>query len=65
LFYTTISDGTLHFVSLRWTKGFVKFSNAFEFEHVAKCGKFNVQANILGNYVRDEDISTKVYYSII
>jgi hypothetical protein len=39
LFYTTISDGTLHFVSLRWTQGFVTFSNAYEFEHVAKCGK--------------------------
>jgi hypothetical protein len=39
LFYTTISDGTLHFVSLRWTQGFVKFSNAYEFKHVAKCGK--------------------------
>jgi hypothetical protein len=23
---------------------------------------FNVQANILGNYVRDEDICTQVYY---
>jgi hypothetical protein len=39
LFYTTISDGTLHFVSLRWTQGFVTFSNAYEFEHVAKCEK--------------------------
>jgi hypothetical protein len=26
---------------------------------------FNVQANILGNYVRDEDICTQVYYSYI
>jgi hypothetical protein len=26
---------------------------------------FNVQANILGNYVRDEDICTLVYYSFI
>jgi hypothetical protein len=26
---------------------------------------FNVQANILGNYVRDEDICTQVYYSLI
>jgi hypothetical protein len=26
---------------------------------------FNVQANILGNYVRDEDIGTQVYYSFI
>jgi hypothetical protein len=26
---------------------------------------FNVQANILGNYVRDEDICTHVYYSFI
>jgi hypothetical protein len=26
---------------------------------------FNVQANILGNYVRDLDICTQVYYSII
>jgi hypothetical protein len=26
---------------------------------------FNVQANILGNYVRDVDISTQVYYSFI
>jgi hypothetical protein len=26
---------------------------------------FNVQSNILGNYVRDEDISTQVYYSFI
>jgi hypothetical protein len=26
---------------------------------------FNVQANILGNYVRDEDTSTQVYYSFI
>jgi hypothetical protein len=26
---------------------------------------FNVQANILGNYVRDEDICTQVYYSFI
>jgi hypothetical protein len=24
---------------------------------------FNVQANILGNYVRDVDICTQVYYS--
>jgi hypothetical protein len=39
LVYTTISDGTLHFVSLKWTQGFVMFSNAYEFEHVAKCGK--------------------------
>jgi hypothetical protein len=26
---------------------------------------FNVQANILGNYVRNEDICTQVYYSFI
>jgi hypothetical protein len=26
---------------------------------------FNVQANILGNYLRDEDICTQVYYSFI
>jgi hypothetical protein len=26
---------------------------------------FNVQANILGNYVRDEDICTQVYYSFV
>jgi hypothetical protein len=26
---------------------------------------FNVQANILGNYVRDLDICTQVYYSFI
>jgi hypothetical protein len=26
---------------------------------------FNVQANILGNYVRDDDICTQVYYSFI
>jgi hypothetical protein len=26
---------------------------------------FNVQANILGNYVRDEDICTQVYYCFI
>jgi hypothetical protein len=26
---------------------------------------FNVLANILGNYVRDEDICTQVYYSFI
>jgi hypothetical protein len=26
---------------------------------------FNVQRNILGNYVRDEDICTQVYYSFI
>jgi hypothetical protein len=26
---------------------------------------FNVQANILGNYVRDEDICAQVYYSFI
>jgi hypothetical protein len=26
---------------------------------------FNVQANILGNYVTDEDICTQVYYSFI
>jgi hypothetical protein len=26
---------------------------------------FNVQANILGNYVRDVDICTQVYYSYI
>jgi hypothetical protein len=25
----------------------------------------NVQANILGNYVRDVDICTQLYYSII
>jgi hypothetical protein len=25
---------------------------------------FNVQENILGNYVRDEDICTQVYYSL-
>jgi hypothetical protein len=41
------------------------FSNAYEFEHVAKCGNFNVQANILGNYVRDVDICTQVYNSFI
>jgi hypothetical protein len=26
---------------------------------------FNVQANIIGNYVRDEDICTQEYYSFI
>jgi hypothetical protein len=26
---------------------------------------FNVQAKILGNYVRDVDICTQVYYSVI
>jgi hypothetical protein len=26
---------------------------------------FNVQANILGNYVRDVDICTQLYYSVI
>jgi hypothetical protein len=26
---------------------------------------FNVQANILGNYARDEDICTQIYYSFI
>jgi hypothetical protein len=26
---------------------------------------FNVQANTLGNYVRDVDICTQVYYSFI
>jgi hypothetical protein len=26
---------------------------------------FNVQRNILGNYVRDEDICTQVYYAFI
>jgi hypothetical protein len=26
---------------------------------------FNVQANILGNYMRDEDICTQEYYSFI
>jgi hypothetical protein len=26
---------------------------------------FNVQANIIGTYVRDEDISTQAYYSFI
>jgi hypothetical protein len=26
---------------------------------------FNIQANILGNYVRDEDIFTQEYYSFI
>jgi hypothetical protein len=26
---------------------------------------FNVQANILGNYVRDVDICTQVYYSFV
>jgi hypothetical protein len=26
---------------------------------------FNVEANILGNYVRDVDICTQVYYSFI
>jgi hypothetical protein len=26
---------------------------------------FNVQANILGNYVRDVDICTQLYYSFI
>jgi hypothetical protein len=26
---------------------------------------FNVHENILGNYVRDEDICTQVYYSFI
>jgi hypothetical protein len=41
------------------------FSNAYEFEHVANVENFNVQANILGNYVRDEDICTQVYYSFI
>jgi hypothetical protein len=39
LFYTNISDGTLHFVTLRWTQGFVMFSNAYEFENVAKVWK--------------------------
>jgi hypothetical protein len=65
LFYTTVSDAALHFVSLRWTQGFVKFSNAYEFEHVAKCGKLQCSSNILGNYVRDVDICTQVYYSFI
>jgi hypothetical protein len=27
--------------------------------------KFNVQANIQGNYVRDVDICTQIYYSFI
>jgi hypothetical protein len=38
------------------------FSNAYEFEHVAMCGKLNVQANILDNYVRDVYNCTQVYY---
>jgi hypothetical protein len=52
----------LHVVSLGWTQGFVKFSNSYEFEHVAKCGKLQCSSNILGNYVRDVDICTQVYY---
>jgi hypothetical protein len=40
------------------------FSNAYEFEHDAM-ENFNVQANILGTYVRDEDICTQLYYSLI
>jgi hypothetical protein len=65
LFYTTISDETLHFVRLMWTQDFVKFSNAYEFEHVTKCEKLQCSSNILGNYVRDIDICTQVYYSFI
>jgi hypothetical protein len=65
LFYTTISDETLHFTSLRWAQDFVKFWNAYEFEHDAKCGKLQCSSNILGNYVRDVDICTQVYYSFI
>jgi hypothetical protein len=41
------------------------FSNAYEFRHVAKCGKLQCSRNILGNYVRDVDIFTLVYYSFI
>jgi hypothetical protein len=41
------------------------FSNAYEFEHVAKCGKLQCLSNILGNYVRDVEIFTQVYYSFI
>jgi hypothetical protein len=41
------------------------FSNAYEFEHVAKCGKRQCSRNILGNYVRDVDICTQVYNSFI
>jgi hypothetical protein len=36
------------------------FSNAYEFKHVAKCGKLQCSSNILGNYVRDVDICTQV-----
>jgi hypothetical protein len=41
------------------------FSNAYKFEHVAKCGKLQCSSNILVNYVRDVDICTQVYYSFI
>jgi hypothetical protein len=53
LFYTIISDGTLHFVSLRWTQGFVTFSGAYEFEHAAKCGKLQCSSkhSIVHKYI--------------
>jgi hypothetical protein len=51
------------FRKLSWTQGFIMFSNAYEFGHVTKCGKLQCSSNILGNYVRDVDICTKVYYS--
>jgi hypothetical protein len=50
---------------LWWTQGYVKISNANEFEHVVKCGKLQCWSNILGNYVRDVDICTQAQYSII
>jgi hypothetical protein len=43
----------------------VKFSNADEFEDVAKCGKHQCSRNILGNYVTNVDICTQVYYFFI
>jgi hypothetical protein len=64
VFHTSCNE-TLHFHKLKVNKGFVKFSNAYEFEHVAKCGKLQCSRNILKNYVRDVDICTQVYYSFI
>jgi hypothetical protein len=65
LFYTTSSDETLHFVSLRLTQGFVKFQMHMSSNMLQSVENFNVQANIIGNFVRDVDICTQVYYSFI
>jgi hypothetical protein len=56
LFYTTISDGH---------KVLLCFQTHMSLNMLQSLENFNIQANILGNYVRDEDICTQVYYSFI